>query len=67
VSRDTERRGVSAEFVETEDEPRVRVSLLRRLGVRAPFFVLYGASDEFAPASGRASALRRFPSETHRS
>src|SRR5918999_5834057 len=51
----------SGNFLPNSDEPRVSVPLLEQGGVGIAFSVLYSAFDEFAPAVGWSSTLRRFP------
>lgn len=51
----------SGNFLPDSNDPRVSVPLLEQGGVRIALSVLYSAFDEFAPASGWTSALRRFP------
>jgi membrane dipeptidase len=43
------------------NKPRVSVPLMEQGGVRIAFSVLYSAFDEFAPAAGWTSTLKRFP------
>jgi microsomal dipeptidase-like Zn-dependent dipeptidase len=43
------------------NEARVSVPLMEQGGVRIAFSVLYSAFDEFAPAAGWTSTLKRFP------
>ena len=51
----------SGNFLPHGQGPRVSIPLLEQGDVRIAFSVLYSALDEFVPASGWASAMRRFP------